>query len=374
MIGPGILHRHVAKRFVAVYGVCLVFLVGLYVVMDLFGKLDEYFEAGEGVGALETTRDVALLYLLLLPTILVQVFPFVTLTAAVITSVRLRAANELVPMIAGGRSARVVAAPYFAFAVVVVGLTFLLQDHVVPKVADRQRGLALRLKGKDESVIDKIPILRDDAGLVIVAEGYAPAENALVTVTSTPFPFGDGEERLAAARIVWRRGEEGVGWYPEGGRLSRADGHEGVGPAESSRPWPEGRRFPLRLMPPEIDILVRRADPFGMTGFASWQLRKLIAQAPENDSLRFQYYFQLSHPLLNVVLLLIGVPLALRRSGRNTAVGASVCIVICALYFVLVALLRDVAFRGGLHPLVAAGAPIVIFTAAGLVFFDATRT
>ena len=115
MIRLGKLDRYVASCFLSSYGVCLLFFLAMFVLIDLFSKSDDLFgnarelaEMGFSIGSL-----LPRFYALMLPFIFLQVAPFVTVMAAIFAITRLRRTNELIPMIVAGRSLYRVLTPVF---------------------------------------------------------------------------------------------------------------------------------------------------------------------------------------------------------------------------------------------------------------------
>src|SRR5687767_11777305 len=97
----GKLDRYVASCFLSSYGVCLLFFLGMFVLIDLFGKTDDLFENSKQLADLGFSVSSLLpkFYGLMLPFIFLQVAPFVTVMAAIFCITRLRRSNELIPMI-----------------------------------------------------------------------------------------------------------------------------------------------------------------------------------------------------------------------------------------------------------------------------------
>ena len=101
-----ILDRYVCRVFLSTYGVVLLFVLGIFVVVNVLSMLDSLIEAREVLAdhGLTPLGVLARFYLTSLPTIFLQIAPFTTVIAATITVIRLMRGNEITPMISSGLS------------------------------------------------------------------------------------------------------------------------------------------------------------------------------------------------------------------------------------------------------------------------------
>jgi lipopolysaccharide export system permease protein len=368
---PGRLDRYVALRFVGAFGGTLVLFVGLFLLMDLFGGFDEILESAGRLSGGTLARCIAGLYLTEIPFLVARLAPFITVTAAVVTVVRLRRANEIVPIVAAGRSARRILLPIFVVATGVAVLQVVAQDHVLSGVVDANRRFRRQIKGDDGSLVEKVPHLVDGLGTTFVCDKWDADGRVLHRVLSLRYRLDGRDWRLEAERLAYRDGGQGRGWYAVGGTLRESGEGRGPGGVPITRALGEEERVRTDLRPSEIDAVAVKDQALGM-GLA--ELRRLIRRYPARIHLRLNLHRRHAFAAANLVLLLIGLPFAFRGSGRSTALGAGLCVVICAAYFTADTLLSDVALRGEIHPIVAAWAPVVIFAGIGAALFDGIST
>ncbi|MFW6161896.1 MAG: LptF/LptG family permease [Planctomycetota bacterium] len=125
------LDRYVANFFVWHFLVCLLGVMGLYLLVDTFAHLDEFVEHGS---AAEQARQVVVYHVYQIPVLLGRFLPVVVLLGAIISLSRLSAYNELNAMKAAGVSVHRTLLPVF----VVAGLIGLLgaadQEMLVPRL------------------------------------------------------------------------------------------------------------------------------------------------------------------------------------------------------------------------------------------------
>jgi len=161
-----ILDRYIAVTFITTFGVVLFFILGIFVVLNLFSLVDSLLENREML----EERGYSILsilwsyYLVSIPFILQQLLPFVTLIAGTITLIRLIRGNEIVPMIAAGHSPTRIAMPiYFAAALLSLGM-LAMQEWAVPRLADARIRMEWLKDGNFEGDFKKVPPVSDGAG------------------------------------------------------------------------------------------------------------------------------------------------------------------------------------------------------------------
>ena len=111
------LDRYVAGHFLFSWLVWLFFMVGLMVVFDIFGKMDHFAEAARKLPEESIFLALVQFYMVNSIFIMLQILPFVTVTAAMFTVAKLLKCNEIVPMIATRTSFFRILAPIFLGAV-----------------------------------------------------------------------------------------------------------------------------------------------------------------------------------------------------------------------------------------------------------------
>ena len=102
------LDLYVALTFLGPVALCLVGFAGLFVVIDLFSNIDEFF--GER-SPFEALRLAAIYYTLRLPALFARIMPIFVVVPGVICMIRLLRSNEICAMRASGISERRVASP-----------------------------------------------------------------------------------------------------------------------------------------------------------------------------------------------------------------------------------------------------------------------
>jgi lipopolysaccharide export system permease protein len=123
-----------------------------------------------------------------------------------------------------------------------------------------------------------------------------------------------------------------------------------------------------------MELAERRADPDEM-GF--FELRKFIKRIVRagGDPIRERtdLYMKLSYPFINFIILLFGVPLALRFQRSGLAMGFAQSLTIAFVYFGAIRIGQVLAYNGTLPPLLGATIANIFFGTAGIILLFSYR-
>ncbi len=364
----GILDAYVLRHFLGSYAICVGTGLGLFIIGDIFDRISLYKD--EPIGAIVDY------YAARLPVVYYHLGPFMTLAGAMFAVARLERANELLAMKAAGISVFRAILPVLVGAAALAVIGALDQELLIPRLAERLRS---------SSVIDRDDpwfepgIFRDKYGNVLWAARYYPGRQALAVVTFRLQEDGVGRETIHAARARWIPEGRRRGYWllEEGVRRERPAAGEDVPyrerrfgrglPADPADPK-ETEGLPLRTSIYPVDIEIVASD----VSYLSY--RDLDAQRRRHDylpRLGVLLHARVADPAAHVVLCFIGLPFVLgadrSRGGRGIFAGLLALVVLCAGFFVLAFMLRDLGEKGVLGPALAVWLPVGIFGAGGLL-------
>jgi lipopolysaccharide export system permease protein len=116
------------------------------------------------------------------------------------------------------------------------------------------------------------------------------------------------------------------------------------------------------------DIVI---DARGGRFLSSEDLDELTQRLPGRHDLALMRHLRVTYPLSTVVLLLLGVPLVLRREQQSVYAAWAVCLLVSILYFAAENVLHGLAVRDKLlSPALAAWIPIAVFGIAGSLAYQ----
>lgn len=360
------LDRYVLAHFVGSYAAALGLLLGLFLVLDMASNLDEWLEPWAD-GSTVSSLLIGRYYLMMVPFFYLQIAPFVTLLAGMFTANKLLQKNEVVAALGAGLSVRRVLLPvYLAGGLLAVGM-FVAREAVGYGLTDRRDALVHYLEEQGEERVIENVIVRDLSGSMVILDRYyaAPVGGGPPTVEGLTLRLRrDGKFlRVQAPRAEWR---DGRFWLEDGRRSSVALGEEMAEDApvevlEGFELTPSAIATSYRALKEPLDL------SFGEVG-------RMMQRLPDDPGLQTLWHYQLTFPLANLVLLLVGLPVMFTyergRGADRMALGGLVCVFYFAADFVF----RSLGLSGGLDPVWAAWLPVLGFGSLGVVLTEGMRS
>lgn len=355
------LDRYVFRQFLIALVVVSGTLVGLYLGIDFITNLKKFLIVAPG----ELASFCALYYGERLPGILVALGPAITLVAAAASLARLTRANEILAMLAAGRSVHRVLVPIFFGAFGVAGVMAALQEVVIPATALDLLDSEARLESNE---VQSNLLLSDRYNDSIFMTRYFPKAREMTVVSITRL---DEEGRLQcdlyAERVRWD--EARGGWTCFRGKLFKyqADGVHRDGPP--IRFGDEGLFWDLTLRPEDIQ---KYTVPVTYRSFG--ELLEICRGDPGRDDARTTLHSRISIPIGNLVLLGMGLPFLLRREVRGLLLGIGICVLVSVIFFGAQFACLQLGTAGVIHPILAAWFPVVLFGSAAVMLMDGIPT
>jgi lipopolysaccharide export system permease protein len=367
----GHVDRYVGTLFLSSYATAFLLVVGLFLVLDMAGNIDEYVEPWPD-GSRAPASLIASYYVLQVPFVFLQIGPFVTLVAGLFTVSKLVKFNETVAVLAAGVSAQRLLAPLFVAAVACGGVMFGLRELVTFEIANKRDAIKYVLDNKSHDRVYRNLWLRDLNGSVVRLAQFRPSYG------DPPVAEVRGLEAIVRSTKEYKRIEADRATYVElpSGRLGwRLEGVRRVAGSETrehgleqSFEMLEGFEFT-----PALALTFHRAHEHPLE-LSFREARDLGRRDPDNVVYQTLLQYFLTFPLANLVLLLVGLPVLMRHERGKGAEGLAAGSLLCVFYFCADFVFRDLGLRGSLDPLFSAWTPILFFGILGLALVDGMRT
>ena len=365
-----IIDRQMLAAFFKAYIVCLVSMLSLYVVVDLFTNLDDF--TGKNKPWQKVAIDIAAFYGYRLSQIFDRLCEAIVLLAAMFTIAWTQRNSELVPLLSCGVSIHRVVSPVLAGAFALLGLAVFNQEVVVPLISDK-----LMSEKDDPHAVN----------IVQVRSGYEPngihfegdkadrtsraVSNLRVTV---PESLAGNLIHITAKTAVFNPD-------PEGGRGGKWELLQTI-PKEIEG-WDretqlieavDTGRYLLHVREVGFDAITRNPNWFGFASTIRLFQEMQRPDASRAPSLAVLFHSRLVRPLIGVVLVMLGLSVILRDQNRNIFISAGICLVLCCLFFGAGYSAKMLGDNDFVHPALAAWMPVMVFGPYALVLFDAAHT
>lgn len=346
--------RYILTEFVRFLSLSLAALVGVYLVIDFFERLDNFNEF-HAKGA-----HIALFFLYETPKVIFLLLPIAVLLATILCIGLLAKNSEIIAMRAGGISLYRIAMPILLTTFILSLFSFLANDSLVPS-ANRQAAYI-----KEQLIEKKAPrgVLQADKIWLKLSDGrivnieYMDIEKGVLSGVSL-FSFGKNynvEERIEANALRWN----GNSWILQDAVRYRFKPGEPV-MVETI----DGIPSPIREKPSALKAMDINPDEMSFR-----QLRRYITTLKARGYSTIRYSADLhgkaAFVFVTFIMSLLAVPLALRNvrtSGIGTGVGLSILIGFC--YWMIYSVSLSLAYSGRIPPAFAAWIGNILYTAGG---------
>lgn len=347
--------KYVITSFVPTFFLCMFAICGLYIVADVLQKLDDYIEMGSKALMLSLNY-----YAFMVPVILVQLFPTITLIAVSVVLVKFARNNEILAMQVAGISIYRILLPIFIISVLLSFVSVVNQELLIPKFAERLKKVEqLTFEEHERSNI----LVEDKLNRMLFrAWNFNIAEGTLKSV----FIIGRNENGKKKFTIKAKNGK----WAGEDKWLlfnvtkhNYDEDGKWIAPGENLDQY----LLETSLTPEQLNSVDIHA-----TLKSFMELKKLCEAEPENMRFSVMYHSRVAYPFTSFVLLFIGIPLVIgfERMSKNAFLRVGMSIIICLAFYVLSYVCINLGNIGILHPILAAWLPITIFGSFGLYLFD----
>lgn len=348
-----ILDRYLLREFVSYLVLSLIGFIVIFVVVDVFQKIDVFLD--HKAPALLVTR----FYLYRAPEVVVQVLPVALLLATFLALGQLNKFNELTAMRASGKSLVAILTPVFQTAVVMTLFSLLLSEMVVPRAnRERDRIYDERIQGmRRETVAERADLTYLGQGhRIFVMRLYLVKEKRMHEVSLQEFEGAALARRVDAAEATWN----GRDWVFTSGMLRTFE--NGV---EHARPF---ERMTVKgIVERPEDFAKEARSPEEMNFF---ELRDFVERTRSSGARVSNYlvdlHLKLAFPLVNLIVVMIGAPVATRLRMQSAALGFGLSVAIAFIYYAFMRTGQALGHNGALPPYLAAWMGDMVFGVAGL--------
>ena len=352
----GRLDRYLAFRFLRTIIVSVASFVIVFVSVDAFDHFSRWVD-----------RDVSIAtflryYFYGLPYIIVLVLPVAVLLSSLFLVTSLSRRNELVAMRGAGISIPRILLPLFAIGALASLFELGVGDFVVAEASYRQSVVK-------REVIDRLePVnysMRNDFAWksptgAILDIGFYNGQTAVMSDVTIEWLDDSARitRRMDMDRMIWVDSS-----WTAVGAVERIFGPSGA------LVYTEGDTLPvLGILETPTDFATRQKATTEMNFF---ELRAYIAkvEAAGGDARGdlVELFLKLLFPISNLIMVLVGAPLALRNSKAGKASGIGLAILLAFIFFSLLRFGQTLGHNGALPPLVAASLADVVFIIIGLM-------
>jgi lipopolysaccharide export system permease protein len=376
-----IIDRYMLRQFIQVLVICLMSLIGLYIVIDAFGHLDRFLDYSEKHdGGLLRVMGIHYAYQAI--TFFDRTSATMTLIALMFTITWIQRHHEMTALLAAGITRVRVLRPVLIAAIFVGLLASANREFIMPNIREQLATDSRNLGGEQAAAIQS----RFDSltNILIGGDKIVPATKKIL---KPQFVLPRGLDRygkqLNAQEAVFLPATENM---PSGYLLL------GV-----TQPKPLLKNPSLQLsggahaVYTPLDYSWLKEDhvfiPSGVSfeflaagsnwiGFASTNEMIQQLRSPSTDlgnDVRVAIHSRIVRPFLDTTLLFLGLPFVITRTNRNPFIAIGLCLCVVTVFMLLQLGCQSLGTKGLLSPALGAWLPLIIFAPVAVYMSDSLK-
>lgn len=352
----GTIDRYLLRLFARNFLGTLLFIVILYLVVDIFDLVDNLM--GKGASLATSLRY----FLYKLPLIISRVFGFASLFATFLTLGALAREREVVALRACGASLYRIAVPFLVASILISLANFSWNETVVP-LFTRKSEFVFKVeveKRKLRSIFGRKAIWMRGSSSFIRADTFDARTNRLHGLVIYQMNQNFTLSGLVESPVAQWNGkhwiaQQGTEWtFREDGTISQR---------------PSNAQIPLRETPEDFKVFRRTPEEFSFFGLRS-RIRDLKSKGINTTEHEVDLQMKLALVVIAPLMVLLAIPFCVKEGRRSgLALSFALTMMIGFSYWVILGFCVSLGKAGALEPWLAAWLPNMIVGFLGLYFF-----
>jgi lipopolysaccharide export system permease protein len=376
---PTIIDRYMLRQFVQVFIICLLSLIGLYIVIDAFSHLDHFIDYAGKHGNLIKIMSEYYAYRGI--AFFDRTSGVLTLIAVMFTVTWIQRHHEMTALLAAGITRTRVLRPVLMAAVFVSLAAAANRELVMPNIREHLATDSRNIGGDQVAVMQSR--FDSETDILIGGDKIVPAKSKIIGAAFVlPRQFDQFGKQLTAKEAIYM---PATADRPSGYLLSGV-----VNPkALLKSPWLLQDNKPIIMTPVGANwlqrdqIFVASGVSFEfLTAGANWSdfasTQEMIEQlrSPSLDlgaDVRFAIHNRFLQPILDTTLLFLGLPFVVTRTNRNPFISLGLCLAVVTVFMLVNLGCKQLGSNGLLYPQQAAWLPLMIFAPIAAAASDTLR-
>lgn len=347
---------YIFKKLIVTYVFTVLLLVGVLLVIDLAEKAEDFARPD-----LTAWKILTQYYLNFIPHFANMLSPLMIFIATVFVTSKLATHTEIVAMLSSGMSLRRILYPYFLGSIVIGIFVFFLINWIVPN------SNKVRHRFEDTYVRDRFYFNERNVHIKIAPSIYVYLES-YDNVSHTGFRFTmekiEGQKllsKLESPRINWN--EEKEKWSISTYKLRNF--------TDKGEEIEQGNQMDtiLNMHPKDFESKHLYQERLTLTELNAYIAELKLRGADDVEVYVVEKYERLAYPFAIIILTMMGVVVAARKSRGGTGFKMAFGFVLAFLYILLIVISRSFAQKGGIPPQLSAWIPNTLFFLIGLYMY-----
>jgi len=346
--------RQYMREFFKLFAILALGLASTFSLFALIQRLDDFIPYNPSV------INLAKYALLRIPQYTLSLMPVACLLCALFTVSNAAKAREIIAVMAAGGRVKKLLMPFISAGVLLSLLAFALGEFVVPAASREVQHVKNELTGRPNMPTlfnQGVLWFRADDGSIVRVDHYLPAQKMYGNVSIFKLGENDLMEIINADEAVYEPATNS--WRLDGVKIL----HTETGDVTTE----DTLSYPGIGSPELLQETARKPSDMGVIDLYKY-VSKLKGAGFRNLRLTVDLQSKISYPLINLIMVLIGISFPVRRNIRGI-VATAVGLLISLGYWFGFTMSLSMGYAGILPPLVAAWLMPLIAGAIGVYLF-----
>lgn len=347
---------YIIKRFLGAFLLALGLFTVIIIVFDLSEKIDDLIENEAPFSEIMLNY-----YINWVPFLLNLFSPVFVFIAVIFFTSKMAQKSEIVAILAGGVSYVRLLVPYVITAILLAFLSFNLYAWIIPK-ADKERVNFENTYIRDRDSYSSHSIKRQiRPGVIMTLSDFNYRDSFGVRLNLETIHEGKLKSKLSAEYLKWNR--ETNSWMIEKYRIRTFKG-------EKESIYMGSKMDTMIRFNPE-DFFRRNEDVqmFNMAELNEMIEAEIITGTGNTFFYQTEKYKRIASPFAIIVLTVIGVSVASRKSRGGIGLNLGVGVLISFVYLIVIQFFQAYGSSGSMHPLLAVWIPNIVFSGVAYVLY-----
>ena len=342
--------------FKKIFSVLFVFII-IFLIVDLIEDVDRMLDYNL------TFNQFSFIYYYSIPHYMNIAFPMAILIATVMTFTLMQKNNEITALKASGVSIYRLTIPFFIIGIILTILMFYFENIVVTKSNTLKSNLEKKYYNKNQkNNINKNVILQIDKNKTIIIDKFNFRNKSANNVSIQEFENNTLKSRLDTENLIWLNNN----WVAKNSTYRSFDDKSLF------------RSFSdtiLHLNIKPMDLIESTVKPEEMD---YWRLKAFIDRLKSNGREHTKWlvdlYFKTAFPFSNIIMILFGVVLTIRKPRTNFLIGLGLSIFVIFIYYIMIKAGQSAGYSGAVPPLLSVWIANILFFICGLILLTKTKS
>lgn len=299
-----IIYKYITIQISKYFGIVLAFVVGIYLAVDFFERVDDFIEAGIPFS------KMTFFFALKIPFIVAQIIPICILMSVLIVFSLMARSNEIVALKSSGIRIYYLLKPVFIMGCILGVLLFILSDVIVPITMAKSNQIWFKDVRKESAIITKEKNIWLKGNRSITHVKYFNPKNK--TINGITFYKFDEHFRLI------RRVDAEKGIFKDGQWLLSELMEQVLEPKKGKyNIWfHKNKTERLDLLPENLNKVAKKSEEMTFKELFTY-IQKIETEGYDATIYKVDLYAKIAFPFICIIMCLVGTGLAAKGTVKE---------------------------------------------------------